>query len=190
LVTERAVDALKRTRRRLGGTAGAVYVEFLIAFMPFFVFFLLLWQLSIIYTAKLMVDHAAMSAARAAGAIMGEPVSLTDATASPTQQSDMTPGRAALIKTAAELALFPLITDGTVESIALSFPSTWGGAGSAGTYPPMGAGLPRPNTIMYVQLVASVQCNIALVGPIVCSGGSPLPVTSLAAFPDQAASYQ
>lgn len=45
---------------------GAVYVEFLIAFIPFFVMVLGMMQIALMYSAHLIVQHAAFSAARAA----------------------------------------------------------------------------------------------------------------------------
>jgi hypothetical protein len=47
-------------------TGGAVYVEFLVAFIPFFILVLGMMQLALMYSAHLVVQHAAASAARAA----------------------------------------------------------------------------------------------------------------------------
>lgn len=47
-------------------TSGAVYVEFLVAFIPFFVMILGMIQEALMYSAHLVVQHAAASAARAA----------------------------------------------------------------------------------------------------------------------------
>jgi len=47
-------------------TGGAVYVEFLVAFIPFFILCLGMMQLALLYSAHLVVQHAAASAARAA----------------------------------------------------------------------------------------------------------------------------
>jgi len=47
-------------------TEGAVYVEFLIAFMPLFVFFMSLVQLAYVSAAAIVVQHAAVMAVRAA----------------------------------------------------------------------------------------------------------------------------
>ena len=58
-------------RRALGGdTRGAVYVEFLVAFMPLFVLFLATIQLALLTAAKLVVTHAAWSGARSAVVIL------------------------------------------------------------------------------------------------------------------------
>jgi hypothetical protein len=53
-------------RGGLRGTTGAVYVEFLIAFMPLFVFFMSLVQLAYVEAANIIVKHAAVMATRAA----------------------------------------------------------------------------------------------------------------------------
>lgn len=50
--------------------AGAVYVEFLIAFFPVFFFFLSLVQLIFLQTASLIVHHAASKAVRAAVVVL------------------------------------------------------------------------------------------------------------------------
>lgn len=56
----RTPDTLRRN------TSGAVYVEFLVAFIPFFVMVLGMIQEALMYSAHLVVQHAAASAARAA----------------------------------------------------------------------------------------------------------------------------
>ena len=54
-------------RQRLSSNvSGAIYVEFLVAFIPVLIFFLGLLQLGLIYTANLVVRHAAVRGARAA----------------------------------------------------------------------------------------------------------------------------
>ncbi len=45
---------------------GVVYVEFLIAFFPLLVIFLGICQLALIASARLVVQHAALAAARSA----------------------------------------------------------------------------------------------------------------------------
>lgn len=52
------------------GRAGAVYVEFLIAFLPVFFFFLSLVQLIFLQTASLITHHAASKAVRAAAVVL------------------------------------------------------------------------------------------------------------------------
>ena len=57
-----------RVRRRRAGRrcAGAIYVEVLVAIIPVLVFFFGLLQLALLYTAKLVVTHAAQRAVRSA----------------------------------------------------------------------------------------------------------------------------
>lgn len=56
----------RRPKSLTQDTFGAVYVEFLIAFIPFFVMILGMMQIALMYSAHLIVQHAAYSAARAA----------------------------------------------------------------------------------------------------------------------------
>jgi Flp pilus assembly protein TadG len=51
-------------------TRGAMYVEFLIAFMPLFLLFLAICQFSLLGVARIVVSHAAVSAVRAAVVVL------------------------------------------------------------------------------------------------------------------------
>ena len=60
-------DAPDRFEKNLASdTRGAIYIEFLIAFIPLFVFFMSMVQLSFLRAAHLVNRHAAVVAARAA----------------------------------------------------------------------------------------------------------------------------
>jgi TadE-like protein len=56
----------------LKGARGAVYVEFLLVFMPVFLLFLAVVELGQVYAARLVVQHAATRAARAAVVILDD----------------------------------------------------------------------------------------------------------------------
>jgi len=58
------IDPAPRSFRK--NTDGAVYVEFLIVFIPFFIMVLGMMQIALMYAAHLAVQHAAASAVRAA----------------------------------------------------------------------------------------------------------------------------
>ncbi len=58
--------------KRGGSQRGAVYVEFLIVFLPIFLFFLILMQLALLYVGKLGIRHAAGRAARSAVVILDD----------------------------------------------------------------------------------------------------------------------
>jgi hypothetical protein len=61
------VLGVKRTSLApIGDRSGAVYVEFLLAFLPLFLFFSALLQLGMVQIADLVTKHAAVTAARAA----------------------------------------------------------------------------------------------------------------------------
>ena len=51
---------------------GAIFVEFLIAFLPVQVFFLCLIQLAILFSVRLLTEHAAVNGARAAAVVIGD----------------------------------------------------------------------------------------------------------------------
>jgi len=57
---------MARPARLSQDARGVVYVEFLIAFIPVFLFFLSICQLILLTTARLLVSHAAVAAARSA----------------------------------------------------------------------------------------------------------------------------
>jgi hypothetical protein len=56
----------------MGDQRGAVYVEFLMAFVPLFTLFLGIAQLVLLYGAQLVVDHAATRAVRAAVVVLDD----------------------------------------------------------------------------------------------------------------------
>jgi hypothetical protein len=63
-------SGLRRLARRKLGTSGAVYVEFLVVFIPVFLFFLCIIQLIWLRTASLVVSHSALVGARQAAVIL------------------------------------------------------------------------------------------------------------------------
>jgi Flp pilus assembly protein TadG len=176
---------------RCRSNAGAVYVEFLIAFLPFLTFFLCLWQFSILSVTKLMVDHAAVSAARAAAVIMAEPsyvvdpTSMVDPWAGGDTMNTLTTQRGTYVTTAAELALAPLIADGTITSVAVTYPQI----NADGSFTPMALGGP-PTTMMAVEVVTTMQCQIALANQILCRNDKTKNVSAQGTFPYQGVQYQ
>jgi len=60
----------RSTKRLLQDCSGVVFVEFLIAFVPLWLFFLCVVQLALVARASLMVKHAADSAARSAAVVL------------------------------------------------------------------------------------------------------------------------
>ncbi|MCU1348784.1 MAG: uncharacterized protein JWO56_1814 [Acidobacteria bacterium] len=169
-------------------TRGAVYVEFLIAFMPVFVFFLCLLQLALLFSAKLLVEHSATEGARAAAVVFGDEPGPYPNEASP-QPNVSSKERRKVVRSAVLIALAPLILDDTVGSVGVGF--------SAG-----GKQLPVDGPInartgddmIRVRVDATIVCKIAIANIITCDrlGNSALRVKSVpaeSAYPYQGASY-
>lgn len=187
-----------RAARLIGDVRGAVYVEFLIAFLPVYVFFLCLIQLTILFSSRLVVEHAALNAARAAAVVIGD---------DPAEYSGEAPNwlepdgeRLQTIRKAAILTLSPLILTGLAQDVELIFPDPEipGGPGQTDAihYQPMGetdVGKVR------VRVEVEVACRIGFANLIACDsnlfGGSPLGprhtklVRAEAMYPYQGASY-
>lgn len=200
-------EALPRQALRRD-TRGAVYVEFLIAFLPFLIFFLCLWQVSVLYYAKLIMDHAAFAAARAAAVVVAEcPQNVGDKGGAKSVNT-LTESRQKYVANAAYVALTPLILDGTIGLSYLpkapnfvEFPATLGGkdeaAGSATpAYTPMTSSLSN----IRVRVNAVFICRIAFANMILCKSGwlsnlsskldpPNVSISSEAVFPFQGASY-
>ncbi len=180
---------------------GAVYVEFLIAFLPTLIMFLCLWQVSILYTVKLMVDHAAMSAARGGAVIAAETPNKVNDQGGASTVNQLSDQRMKLIKNAVDIALAPLIISGTIAWVSLDYPNPTSRGGpdtmSNKSYPPMSG-----NTVSMfrVRVTATMRCRIAFANEIMCGGllgrfgiripgGPTTPVVGEAVFPYQGAAY-
>lgn len=70
------IPAPRKDRRPRSGSlrdaSGAAYVEFLLAFVPIFTLFLGIVQLSLLFGARLLVEHAAFRAARSAAVVIDD----------------------------------------------------------------------------------------------------------------------
>ncbi len=150
-------------------TRGAVYVEFLIAFLPVFVFFLCMIQLSLLFSAKLMVEHAAVIGARAAAVVFGDAPSVYGESAAETNV--MTKKRRQTVYDAVVLSLAPLILDGSLVSLNVLFPEA---TKPDGKDQPEGTRIDAMNLggthMTRVRVEAKVVCKIALADAIACSG--------------------
>jgi Flp pilus assembly protein TadG len=176
-------------------------VEFLVAFLPFLIFFLCLWQVSILYYTKLFVDHAAFAAARGAAVIMAESSNRVNDTAASTVNS-LTSVRKQLARNAIEIVLAPLILDGTIASFSVAYPKPNDPGGKDSplnqTYSTMTTG---PPPMMRVRVTARMACRIAFANLIMCPNllsqlgvgkvatQPTIAVVSEAIFPFQGASY-
>jgi hypothetical protein len=169
-------------------TRGAVYVEFLIAFMPVFVFFLCLLQLALLFSAKLLVEHSATEGARAAAVVFGDEPIYNEANP---QTNVSSLGRRKIVRGAILIALAPMILDDTVLSVGVGYPDVAGGTSTPNDTPitaRTGDGMTR------VRVDAFVLCKIAIANIIVCDriGNSALRIKNVpaeSAYPYQGANY-
>lgn len=154
-------------RARLGAESGAIFVELLIAFLPVYVFFLCLVQLTILFAVRLMTEHAAISAARAAAVVIGD-----DGRYGSEKRHELnTSGGARFeaVRNAALIALSPMILNGAIQHAKVVFPpeNKPGGTKQSGVvkYEPM-----QDDRVSKVRVRVEVNaaCRIGLANLIAC----------------------
>jgi hypothetical protein len=168
-----------RARSVLACQRGAVFVEFLIVFLPVFTFFMCLLQLALLFTVRLVTEHAALNAARSAAVIIADEKTRYGGEAP--NQLKIGGKREKAIKNAVYLTLAGLILDGTVESVDVLFPAPDkpGGPGRRGTinFDPMGYKRPTDEDksgsfgeVSKVRVRVEVQatCKIGIANRIMC----------------------
>ncbi len=186
-------------RRLFTRSEGAVFVEFLICFLPVYVFFLCLLQLGVLFAVRLLVEHAAISAARAAAVVIGddprryggEPLHRIDSEHGRRQQS---------VRSAALLALAPLIANGTIQGVRVEFPPAEQPGGRARRGPVVFSPLePLAVSKVRVRVEVDAACRIGFANRIACPllggglrsliGAPALSIGAEAFYPYQGARY-
>ncbi len=157
-----------RTPGLCADSRGAVFVEFLIAFFPLLLAFLALLQLAFVSAARLVLDHAAISATRAAIVILpDDPAQYGGAAV-----SVATGQRLEDIRAAARVPLLLFEADPRPNVTLLS-----GGGGDA-------------NGVVRLKLEYDYPCRVPVGGAIACAlGGGRARLTAEAALPNQGAGY-
>lgn len=159
-------------------TRGAVFVEFLIAFMPLMTIFLSLCELTRYSAARVAVQHAAGIGARAC-AVTGDP----NPTAGPALD-----GSKADVDTAVQYALKPW-TGAAISIGNFNLPVR----GATLKVDPADCTTAASNADPYgsdtVTVKATYKCSVPIAKALVCSGGSKqISVTS--SYPHQGATYK
>jgi hypothetical protein len=151
-----------------GDTRGAVYVEFLIAFMPVLVFFLCILQLALLFTVKIYSDHAAVQGARSAAVVFGD----ERKTYNNEPENQLSKRRMEFVRNAVLLTLAPLILDGTVSSVDVTYPRPDQPEGqdalSNRSISPMSDSGAQAMVRVNVDVMA--RCKIAFANRIACGG--------------------
>jgi Flp pilus assembly protein TadG len=158
---------LGRLRR---DSRGAVFVEFLIAFLPVYVFFLCVVQLGLLFVVRLIVEHAAVNGARALAVVAGDDPKTYGGFEKELNRVNRNGRREEAVRNAVVLSLAPLILNGVVQKVDVIVPRADQPDGAKQTgdlrFAPMGE-----KTVTKVRLRVEVDaaCRLALAGPIACN---------------------
>jgi hypothetical protein len=159
----KARPSLRRCER------GAIYIEFLIAFMPVFTFFLSVLQLAFVYTAQVSVENAATVAARTAALSLGVPGSGENKTKTD-HAVPLGAQRERVVRKAVVLALAPFILDGTIMDLDIQYPTS--AAPNAPSVPTQtfAAMGQKSAPLVRTRVRGLVNCKIMLANRLVCGG--------------------
>jgi len=145
-----------------------VFVEFLIAFLPVYTFFLCFIQLALLFAVRLVTEHAAQNAARAAAVVIGDdPKRYNGEKINRLTVKDS--ARYDAVRDAALLTLSPLILNGFVHEVNVVFPpeDRPGGAARTGaiSFAPMNdSGVSK----VRVRVEVEAECRIGIANRIAC----------------------
>ncbi|MFO0677802.1 MAG: TadE family protein [Polyangiaceae bacterium] len=156
-------------------TRGAVYVEFLVAFMPLFVFFMALVQFGFVQTANLVVKHSAVTGARAASVVLPDDPAFYGG--APLNRAEGK--RFEEIERAVKM---PLVALEPAPAPKVTFPSTPGGTDSKVSF--------TPSETVRVRVEYDYRCFVPIGRQLVCglvSGKKKL--LAEAALPNHGASF-
>ena len=147
---------------------GVVFVEFLIAFLPVYTFFLCLIQLGLLFSVRLVTEHAAVNAARAAAVVIGDDPRRYNGEP-PNRMTVKRSARYDAVRNAALLTLAPLILNGFVHDVVVSFPADERPNGPARTgtlsFAPMTDA--RVSKVR-VRVEVEAECGIGIANRIAC----------------------
>lgn len=132
---------------------GAVYVEFLIVFLPLFMMFMSLVQLAFVSVANIVAKHAAYAACRAAIVVLpDDPAFYGDV---PVNKADG--ARLTAIEAAAKARLLAV---STMPNVEITFPSSPGGKDSKTTF--------QQDDTVRVHVTFDYPCKIPIGSRFVC----------------------
>jgi len=166
-------DGLKELRT---DARGAIYVEFLIVFMPLFVMFMSLVQFAFVQTANLVTKHAAVQAARAAIVVLPDDPNFYGNVPVNKVAGD----RKTIIEAAARGRLLAV---STMPDFKIQFPSTPGGDDDKTQF--------QQDDVVRVKLTFNYPCKIPIGNRFVCTLlGSKKALKAEAALPLQGAGFE
>ncbi|MBI5537777.1 MAG: hypothetical protein HY898_33945 [Deltaproteobacteria bacterium] len=162
-------------RRLWRDRRAAIYVEFLIAFLPMFIFFMCLLQMAGVHMAKLDTLHAAETGVRAAIVVLPD---------DPAQYSHVAVGnidgkrRDDIVKAAS----LPLSAVSSIAGIKVTFPTSAGGDDDRSQV--------GRDELIRVKVSVIYKCTIPIAKFFVCNATTTTrKLTAEAALPNQGADY-
>lgn len=156
-------------------TQGAIYVEFLLAFLPLFIFFLGLVQLFDLNVANVIANHAVQLAARTAAVVLPDDPSYYDGAAVGKPEGKR---RDAVVSAAMQT----LEAARSVSEVKVSFPESEGSDTEKSMF--------GRDELVRVRLDVRYQCRVPLVSRMVCDFATSLRALKVeAAFPSQGADF-
>jgi len=155
-------------RAALADRRGVVFVEFLIAFLPVYTFFLCLLQLALLFAVRLVTEHAAVDAARAAAVVIGDDPKRYNGEKI-NRLTVKGSARYEVVRDAALLSMAPLILNGFVHDVNVVFPpeDRPGGPARTGTlgFAPMND---SQVSKVRVRVEVEAECRIGIANRIAC----------------------
>lgn len=145
------------SKELLRDARGAIYVEFLIVFLPLFVMFMSLVQFAFVQVANLVTKHAAVQAARAAIVVLPDDPAFYGNTPMYKVAGD----RKTVIDAAARGRLLAVASSPDFE---IKFPSSPGGGDDRGSF--------KQDDLVRVQLTMNYACKIPIGNRVVCGAFS------------------
>jgi hypothetical protein len=165
--------AIRATIERARDASGAVYVEFLIAFLPLLCLFSALVQLAMVQIASLVTNHAAVSAARAAMVVLPDN---RDPEGYGAKLNEIGGGRLDAIVAAANMALAAIDSSPHASVQFLDARGTNNAIHSVG-----------PHDLLHAQVTYGYPCTVPIGAHFVCGLSGTKTLLAEASMPNQGA---
>jgi hypothetical protein len=160
--------------KRAAGDAGAIYVEFLLAFLPLFILFLGLVQLFDLHVANVIANHAAQVTARAAVVVLPDDPAYYDNVAIGKPDGKR---KDAIVSAATQV----LKAARSVTEVKVSFLDGNGGGAEKAQF--------GRDDLVKVKLEVRYQCRVPLVSKMVCGTNDIRRLIVEASMPNQGAEF-
>ena len=155
-------------------SAGAIYVEFLLAFLPLFIFFLGLVQLFDLHVANVIANHAAQLTARAAVVVLPDDPAYYDGVEVGKPEGKR---KTAIVSAAMQT----LAAARSVSEVKVTFHDGSGSDAEKASF--------SRDDLVRVRLDVRFQCRVPLVSKMVCGSNDLRRLRVEASLPNQGAEF-